>query len=446
MPDPHGDYYNPEPNPPDHLGGTHEGSAYGNITMEEEPVAPAGSGESFVATQLPFSFNPPLHPSARHVAPDLGSRSTESSAESFLAGVYDETGNKYGKKAADNSKFSDLRLGRIVMADEVLSWALLDADTRFGFRFLYNPTSVQRAVQVNDQFVPDPASTIEFVLQDGLEKISFELLINRIPDVNGRADRSSYRPTITDWQRKQIQRRGTHFDLEYLYRCANGLQYTQVRKNTGDIGILLPNPCHLILGGEKSRGAIESVQVNDQMFSEDMVPILSYVTITFARFLTFEGNDYSELESIGIQLSSSVEEDEEGGDEASSTGSSVDYATGIALKGREVRQLAVNAGFSGAEADLMTQFAWAESTWRPWISNGTCCHGLWQIHEEHVYSGFLVRKGIAKRVGDLRDPAVNAKAAKALWDDALSRGAEPRYLWEVYEKGTYKKAPAKVLW
>lgn len=378
---------------------------------------------------MPFTFNPPLHPHARMYRPDLGSSKPRLERRE----IYDENNNVYGAGALTGSKFTDLRLGRIVMGNQSLSWALMDADTRYGFRFLYNPTTVQRGSNVGTDFIPDPGNTLNFMLQEGLEKITFELLLNRIPDVNGPSQRGDYRPkSISESDLKQIRRRGTHYDLEYLYRVANGLQHTRVRKNTGDIGILLPNPCWLVLGGQKTRGALYSIEARDEMFSEDMVPILTYVNVTFARYLTFKNNDFSTLESIGITTGSGGSGNEETDSGSSSAGSSSDVSvsSGEAMRPRQVYDVARQVGFSPAEAEIMTNIAFGESSWIP-DNRNACCHGLWQIYYE-THKHWLTPMGV-KKASDLYDPLVNAKAAKYLVDNG-----KPNYGdWDAYTKAGY---------
>lgn len=389
----------------------------------------ASSSDTMDASGLPFSFNPPLHPHARFWRPDLGS----SKPAGERAAIYDETRNVYGKNALETNKFTDLRLGRIVMGNQNMSWALMDADTRYGFRFLYNPETIQRGTNVGTDFIPDPGSTLNFMLQEGLERISFEVLLNRIPDVNGPASRGEYRPkAIKQYDMNQIKLRGTHYDLEYLYRCANGLQHSRVRKNTGDIGILLPNPCVLVIGGQKTRGALESIQATDQMFSIDMVPILTYVKITFVRYLQFQNDDYSKLESIGIRQEGGLAggDDTEDSDESSdggSGGSTPSVPSGEALTGRQVYDLAREVGFTPTQAEIMTNIAWGESSWIP-DNRNFCCHGLWQMNYiEHGQKMWMKNLGV-KKASDLYDPLINAKAAKYLFDNG-----QPNYGdWEAY--------------
>lgn len=263
----------------------------------------SGGGEdvqTFNVSTLPFKFNPPLHSSLRFVRANLGEvgKATD-------LGFYDEKKNKYDAKLAvreDGKKtgFENLRLGRIIMDDMAVSKGVIESGSRYGFRFLYNPAQLGGTLNVGTDFIPNQQSSGSAVLQKGLENLQLEVLLNRIPDLNGRGLVSEYTPNISEGTRKRIQAEGTHYDLDFLYRCANGIHDTRQQAQTGDIGVLLPNPCRLILGPYTSRGAVTTVQVSDQMFSRDMVPILSYVNITFSRFLNMSPEEIDRAESYGI--------------------------------------------------------------------------------------------------------------------------------------------------
>lgn len=290
--------------------------------------------ESFDISGFPFQFNPPLHQSLRFARTDLG----EGAKTSGVAAFYDETRNKYGSDLATRrdeapTGFEKLRLGRIIMDDIAVSKGVKDGGVRFGFRFLYNPSQLGGALNVGTDFIPDQRATNTAVLQKGLENMHLEVLLNRIPDVTGNAGVTDYLPNITEDDRKRIQEQGTQYDLDFLYRCANGIHNTRQRSQTGDIGVLLPNPCRLIIGPYTSRGAVVSVQVSDQMFSGSMVPTLSYVNITFARFLNMSQDDLADLQSLGITQEGSSGNDDGGSSGSSDGGTSSDGGAGASNPG-----------------------------------------------------------------------------------------------------------------
>lgn len=386
--------------------------------------------------EYPFEFNPPLHPSLRLFAPSLAVTG-ESGRLASLRDIYDETGNTYGANATDKGgDFYNLRLGRIVMGKEAMGWAIQQRKYRFGFRFAFNPETVTGGTSVGTDFIPDPSNTITTVLQEGLEVIRFELLLNRTPDVVGKAPVSSYTPQITEDERKAIQERGTHYDLEYLYRVANGMQNTNARDKTGDIGVLLPNPCVLHLGPFRSRGALWEISATDTMFSEDMVPILTYVQVAFTRYLTMKGEDQIEqLKAVGAKVS-------DGSGDTPQAGAKIDPGT-VELSGRQVYDLATAAGFPPGDANTATQIAWAESGWKADAHNnnpntGDNSYGLWQINliVNSVNDGNAIREKYGLANNDaLKDPATNARVAYDFW---RTRGFSP---WSVYNSGKYKEAP-----
>ena len=280
----------------------------------------SGSGstdevQTFNIADLKFKFNPPIHKDARFVVTDFGEvtpSASQKATDAFykMKNTYSPgSAKREGEKA---TKFEGMRLGRIIMDDVAVSKGVIEEGVRHGFRFLYNPTELQGSLNVGTDFIPDQRATNTAVLQQGIENMTFEVLINRIPDVISGAKVSDYLPEITKEDLKRLKAEGTHYDIDHLYRCANGIHDTLSKQRTGDIGVLLPNPCRLILGPYTSRGAVVSVQVNDQMFSADMVPILSYVNIQFARFLNMAQQDMDTLKSYGIS-SQGEEEDTSGG-------------------------------------------------------------------------------------------------------------------------------------
>ena len=465
--------------------------------MPANATGATGQGQSLSLSGLPFTFNPPIHPSLMHVNPVSGS-DTHAQFSAAMASIYDETAGRY-EASAVNSAFGGLRLGRFVMGKDALSFALKSAGTRYGFRFLYNPTSMSGGTSVNTDWIPDPTNTVTAVLQEGLETFTFELLLNRVPEVMGGVQTSDYQTAMSAEDLKQIQERGTHYDLEFLYRICNGVHNTKARKGTGDIGILLPNPCELFLGPYRSRGAIQSINVVDKMFSPEMVPVLTFVTITFMRFLTLAHTDVpaggSPLARDGsgggqdvVILRSSLQTSSEvnglialiqgssssllgvaGGilgflasqiinrDDGGTPGTGVVPGSpsappvappangGSALSGKQVYNLALGAGFSTAQAHTMTQISNKESGWNPNAHNDGSkrrpattedSYGLWQINMDNKYAAGRLRDFGITTKGQLYDPATNARAAYKTWK-GQGYGA-----WSVYSNGSYRHAPS----
>jgi Lysozyme like domain len=382
------------------------------------------------AGSLPFTFNPPPHPSLMHRFPG------------WTAGdhrlLYDEAANRYGSGETGEGQFPNLRLGRIVMGKEALSFAVKDG-TRYGFRFLYNPTTVSGGTNVGTDFIPDPSSTITAVLQDGLEVINFELLLNRQPDVLGGVAPSDYIPSIDEEELNRIKERGTHYDLEFLYRVCNGVHDTNQMSGTGDIGILLPNPCELYLGPLRSRGALVTISATDQLYSANMVPVLTYVQVSFSRYLTINAEEVSTLESTGVTIRSSSKDAEDDTAAADSSAVPTTPSSTAPMNGAQVYQLATGAGWNATDARIATQIAWAESSWNPMSHNPVGpdnSYGLWQINMKGDQGPKKLRQYNLANNEALFDAPTNARVAYGHWKERSNWTA-----WSTYSNGKYKQAP-----
>jgi hypothetical protein len=424
-----------------------------------------GRGEALNISAMPFEFNPPIHPSLMHVFPVAG-LSTSRQVEESLKAIYDEQGHNYTAAQAKEN-FQNLRLGRIVMSDESLAFAV-KTGVRYGFRFLYNPSTVAGGSGVGTDFIPDQNNAVMAVLQEGLETITFELMLNRVPEVMGGATRNDYHTSISKKEFDAIRERGTHYDIEYLYRCCNGAHNTKARANTGDIGIMLPNPVELFLGPFRSRGALNGITVQDRMFSQDMVPVLSMVTLSFSRFLSTSsegiirdgrgvradvrtvpsirlgsaGGDWVTTFMRGVSVGDLLGSGSSGGSSGVGGGSSEPAPVpGTAkMTGAQVYRLALDH-WNASDARTMTQIAWGESGWNtkahnPNRSTGDNSYGLWQINMIETYGAARRRQfGIASN-DELFDARTNARAAHSIWKGQGFRA------WTIYTSGKYRSAPS----
>jgi hypothetical protein len=193
----------------------------------------------------------------------------------------------------------------------------------YGFKFLYNPTTVGMAWGVMAQASPD----LEAAGQDKFNPImaglasstvAVSLLLNRIEDMKvltakgikttaspvGRTDRETekllaqaaatfstdnpYGTAVTATDLVDIYKRGTMYDLEYLFKTVNGpnaVFLSYLNGYTADKGWIRPQVVELHLGQSlRYRGRITDLSVNHAVFDARMVPVLSTVNITFARF------------------------------------------------------------------------------------------------------------------------------------------------------------------
>ena len=209
-------------------------------------------------------------------------------------------------------------------------------DTPYGFRFLYNPTEVSMAWGIVDAFSPEYAQSGENGMSGvavGLMKgtIAFSLLLNRIGDLSILQEDGSYQPGASGMdqvfdphaysqirypvvgtqvvpvlpapelnspyglpeepafeERAMIWKRGTMYDIEYLFRAMGGYyaDYTSgLNGKTADRGWLQPIPMELHLGtGLRYLVRVSSLDLKHMMFNERMVPTLTTVNVTCTRY------------------------------------------------------------------------------------------------------------------------------------------------------------------
>lgn len=204
-------------------------------------------------------------------------------------------------------------------------------DTKWGFQFLWNPDRIGNALSRNVNFTPNPADkTAKFYgLFTAMEAVSFTITINRINDfacikgmvnipsassyaasqqIPKQAPVGSLEPFYTNGypgvkqdinsQISDLMRMGTMADIEYIYKMINGSgmggkQWSNaLGRVTADIGMLSPTVVGVQFGPNKDSlsyvGYIDRLVVSHQMFTEDMIPILSEVNVDFVAFARTE--------------------------------------------------------------------------------------------------------------------------------------------------------------
>lgn len=217
-----------------------------------------------------------------------------------------------------------------------------NADRKYGFQFLWNPTTFGTSVAVqmdatpniNDQWL----GGVGFF--PSTENISFSLEVNRINDfacanalfgrptntgkyftgistndfitpnevagllgyynTNGgfanSITRSGKTATATD-KLVDLFQRGTLSDIEYIYKAINGPgpggsasggdQWKNSRGIiTSDIGFLMPTLLNIDIGPLSYVGYVTSMSVNHTMFTQDMIPTQSMVNLSFNLLAT----------------------------------------------------------------------------------------------------------------------------------------------------------------
>jgi hypothetical protein len=193
----------------------------------------------------------------------------------------------------------------------------------YGFKFMYNPTSVNMAWDVStamsptfigsgqDKFNPISAGLLSSVVE-------FELVLNRIADFGQIGEggiivgANPYPVTVPEEDLAQIYEKGTMYDLEYLFKTLNGPNATftsPLNGITADRGWLRPTIVELHLGKSmRYRVRIAEFAVNHIFFNNNMVPTFSTVKLTCARF-----NDSPDYFNSAINRGSSLNNQPSGG-------------------------------------------------------------------------------------------------------------------------------------
>lgn len=169
-----------------------------------------------------------------------------------------------------------------------------DRDTQmYGFKFLYNPSEVEMGWQIqqamNPTFLAEGKDAFQIISADLLgSTISFTLLINRIEDFKVRDPTTAYPSPVSKLEREKILERGTMYDLEYLFKTLNGPSanfLSPLNGITADRGWLRPAIVELHLGKRlRYRVRLATFGVKHSIFTPNMIPMLTSVSLQFARF------------------------------------------------------------------------------------------------------------------------------------------------------------------
>jgi hypothetical protein len=188
---------------------------------------------------------------------------------------------------------------------------------QWGFRFMYNPEMITYENSDKSGVDWSYGSKDKSVLLSGSQTFSFDLLINRIPDmsylqtmrnspqtwnqlaVSQPSVSSVYGRHLEAYEMDGIIKRGTEYDIEFLYRVLTGdpmknsllLEKGYASEGlTADVGYTTMVPVWLILN-ENMRlfGSVSSISVTHRIFDQNMVPMLTRLTIGFSRYPAFDG-------------------------------------------------------------------------------------------------------------------------------------------------------------
>jgi len=181
----------------------------------------------------------------------------------------------------------------------------------WGFQFMYNPTTISYTNSVNNQI--DWTNNLDVATAlAGSQQISFSIFLNRLIDMSSlrnfetipgnqctvyynpldhlaKGTDGSYERVITAEDANGILKRGTEYDLEYLYRVINGDPAIgpTMKMQTSDFGFMSGVPVWLKFNDNvRYKVTIQSIAVEHVMFTENMVPVVTQVQLSMIRIPT----------------------------------------------------------------------------------------------------------------------------------------------------------------
>jgi hypothetical protein len=270
-------------------------------TSTKSPALGQGTAPQVQSVAAPTEdkarFNPPSHITTRSYSRGLKLEvltrtQIPYSANSDLPGSISQ---QFQKANVDPSAYVG-KLGKILQDPNTANLVnTKDPKSLWGFRYTYNPTTVQYSVQGNTSVDWTLGSNDPAALLAGNMQVTFQLYLNRIADMTQlRTNKNKgYVPQLNEIEIQGLLNRGTEYDLEFLYRVCNGDPDDSLGKNpmlsyngsSADIGILKSVPVWLYVNDNmKLFGSITNMNVNHAMFTLDMIPILTTVDITFTRY------------------------------------------------------------------------------------------------------------------------------------------------------------------
>jgi hypothetical protein len=218
------------------------------------------------------------------------------------AGNYTDARNMFGESIAKGTIQMPLNLTNSA-AWKFKTGIYKEDSTMYGFKFLYNPTEVNMGWGMLEGVDPNvirsgAAGGLAPISGVGLSTIDFTLLLNRIGDMdfldeNGLApgENNPYSGVNTLSRvedLKTIYKKGTMYDLEYLFRVINGpnaIHQTILNGKSADWGFLIGSQIELFLGdGLRYLVRLNGINVSHTIFNDRMVPVLSQVSLSCGRY------------------------------------------------------------------------------------------------------------------------------------------------------------------
>jgi hypothetical protein len=287
------------------IGIPKKGIPYKDPNYREPPALP-----SLSATDLPkgptltWKYNPPMVKAA-YLTP-TGLQSQDSKLPVTSPGTWDDARKAWvdsiGSKGVIQmsraypyqNKTKEVGTG----PDKTFSALRLTEDgTVYGFKFLYNPTTVTMSWGVGSEidiakFTAGSFKSAPITDAAMNSNVTFSIVLNRMLDMNvvnsnGAVTGDPYPVKLSAEDAKEIYKKGTMLDLEYLFRAVNGRgsdYNSSLNGMTADLGWLNSFPVELHLGsGLRYLVRVTQVNVDHKIFNERMVPIFSTVDFICKR-------------------------------------------------------------------------------------------------------------------------------------------------------------------
>ena len=272
-------------------------------TKNSTSSIPTVNGDGAIKPPFKYLYNIPMVKSAylgTHgpQEDDLGSKSSTSGNAAYSD----------GRTAFSNASKGTIQMSQFLAQTVKITEAQKknpNYDNKmYGFKFSYNPNTVMMSWGVVTDINPqlemmglDKSSTLTSALSS---TISFELVLNRMGDMNV-LDQYGLKATLGNGvapypqdvsgkkeDLKNIYKKGTMYDLEYLFKTLNGFSSTYtsgLNGKTADWGWLYAIPVELHLGdGLRYLVRVSSLDVEHKIFNERMVPTYSMVRLVCARY------------------------------------------------------------------------------------------------------------------------------------------------------------------
>ena len=296
----------------------------GKEVEDEGTDTPDEKGSILTRPEQPtdaLRWNPPPHIDARGVGYTTRAGIDTSQFFSAKGQAIDSSAFKnildtyLGTRPERGRIFQDAVTAKVMNIEKISKKTKTGNALQWGFRFMYNPEMITYENSDNSGVDWTYGSRDKSILLAGSQTFSFDLLLNRIPDMsylkvmtapwtgsNTPATRqasiqTSYGRELEEYEKQGILQRGTEYDIEFLYRVLTGdplpnslLLEKGSTQLTADIGYTTKVPVWLFLN-ENMRlfGSVSSISVTHRIFDQNMVPMLTRLSIGFTRYPAYEG-------------------------------------------------------------------------------------------------------------------------------------------------------------